>query len=140
MSDGIEVTYQGGLDLPGDAGLQRADDPYRRGLRAGGRGEAFSPSDLVAAAVATCVMTIMSMIAQRNQVELAGMTADCGKGTGEVLAHWFDSRDDPHSRAGITPTVRSKLEAAVDKCLVNPACTRRLTWRLKCFGYERSRG
>ena len=63
-------------------------------------------------------MTIMSMIAQRNQVELAGMTPHVEKELAVTWAHRFDSRDDPHSSRGITPTVRSKLEAAVDKCLV----------------------
>lgn len=40
-----------------------------------GRGERFSPTDLVGAALATCVLTTMAIAAKRKNVELAGMTA-----------------------------------------------------------------
>lgn len=37
-----------------------------------GKGEAFSPTDLVATALGTCIMTIMGMFAERNKVNLVG--------------------------------------------------------------------
>ena len=37
-----------------------------------GRGEAFSPTDLAATALATCMLTIMGMAARRLGVELKG--------------------------------------------------------------------
>ncbi len=40
-----------------------------------GRGEAFSPTDLVATALQTCMMTIMGIYAERHGVDLRGMTA-----------------------------------------------------------------
>jgi uncharacterized OsmC-like protein len=40
-----------------------------------GRGEAFSPTDMVAAALPTCMMTIMGIYAERHGISLAGMTA-----------------------------------------------------------------
>lgn len=40
-----------------------------------GRGEAFSPTDLVAAALPTCMMTIMGIVAARHNIDLKGMTA-----------------------------------------------------------------
>jgi len=40
-----------------------------------GRGEAFSPTDLVAAALPACMMTIMGIYAGRHGVDLKGMTA-----------------------------------------------------------------
>jgi len=40
-----------------------------------GRGEAFSPTDLVAAALPSCMMTIMGIYAGRHGVDLKGMTA-----------------------------------------------------------------
>lgn len=44
-----------------------------------GRGEAFSPTDLVSAALCSCMMTIMGMVAEREGVDLKGLTADVVK-------------------------------------------------------------
>jgi len=37
-----------------------------------GRGEAFSPTDLVAASLGSCMMTIMGIVARRDGIELTG--------------------------------------------------------------------
>ncbi|WP_192822943.1 OsmC family protein [Rufibacter sp. LB8] len=39
-----------------------------------GRGEAYSPTDLVCSALGSCMMTIMGMVADRNHIDLTGMT------------------------------------------------------------------
>ncbi len=44
-----------------------------------GRGESFSPTDLVATALGTCMLTIMGIIAQRNGIDLGGTTATVTK-------------------------------------------------------------
>ncbi len=44
-----------------------------------GKGEAFSPTDLVCAALASCMMTIMGILAQREDVDLTGMKYDITK-------------------------------------------------------------
>lgn len=38
-----------------------------------GRGEAFSPTDLVATALGTCMATVMGIAAQRKKISLEGM-------------------------------------------------------------------
>jgi putative redox protein len=37
-----------------------------------GRGEAFSPTDLVGTALGTCILTTMAIVAERHQVDLIG--------------------------------------------------------------------
>ena len=44
-----------------------------------GRGEAFSPTDLVSGALCSCMMTIMGIIAEREGVDLTGLKADVTK-------------------------------------------------------------
>jgi uncharacterized OsmC-like protein len=44
-----------------------------------GKGESFSPTDLVATAVANCMMTVMGIAAERHGVDLKGTTVTIGK-------------------------------------------------------------
>ncbi len=44
-----------------------------------GKGEAFSPTDLVCAALCSCMMTIMGIRAQKNNLTLEGLEADVTK-------------------------------------------------------------
>jgi putative redox protein len=44
-----------------------------------GKGEAFSPTDLVCAALSSCMMTIMGQVADREQIDLKGMTTEITK-------------------------------------------------------------
>ena len=39
-----------------------------------GRGEAFSPTDLVSTALGACMMTVMGIVAERHQLDLADST------------------------------------------------------------------
>ncbi len=44
-----------------------------------GKGEAFSPTDLVCAALSSCMMTIMGMVAEREGIQLSGLQSDIVK-------------------------------------------------------------
>ena len=44
-----------------------------------GKGEKFSPTDLVATSLASCMMTIMGIVAKRDNVDLTGMEATVEK-------------------------------------------------------------
>lgn len=44
-----------------------------------GKGEAFSPTDLVCAAFGSCMMTLMGILAQRENISLTGMRWDIVK-------------------------------------------------------------
>ncbi|MCX8492111.1 MAG: OsmC family protein [Cyclobacteriaceae bacterium] len=44
-----------------------------------GKGEAFSPTDLVSAALSSCMMTIMGIVAEREGVNLTGLQSEVVK-------------------------------------------------------------
>ena len=44
-----------------------------------GKGEAFSPTDLVCAALSSCMMTIMGQVADRENIDLKGLRTDITK-------------------------------------------------------------
>jgi putative redox protein len=44
-----------------------------------GKGEAFSPTDLVGTALGTCILTIMGILAKRNDWDLSGTVATVKK-------------------------------------------------------------
>ncbi len=44
-----------------------------------GRGESFSPTDLVATALGTCMLTIMGIVAERDGLDLNGTTVTVAK-------------------------------------------------------------
>jgi len=44
-----------------------------------GKGEAFSPSDLVCSSLASCMITIMGMVAQRENLDIKGLSAEVTK-------------------------------------------------------------
>lgn len=44
-----------------------------------GKGEAFSPTDLVCAALASCMLTTMGIVAARDNINMEGMTAEVVK-------------------------------------------------------------
>ena len=44
-----------------------------------GKGEAFSPTDLVCAALSSCMMTMMGILAEREGIQLAGLKSEITK-------------------------------------------------------------
>ena len=44
-----------------------------------GKGETFSPTDLLATALGTCMLTVMGIVAQRHNITLEGATAKVTK-------------------------------------------------------------
>lgn len=71
----IDVEYTGDLHtdcVHEPSGAQLATDAPRDNE---GRGEAFSPTDLVATALASCVLTTMGIVARRHGWPMEGATA-----------------------------------------------------------------
>ena len=75
----ITTVYEGGLRCQathGPSGSQLTTDAP---VDNHGRGESFSPTDLVATAFGACMMTIMGIVADRHGIDLKGMTAETSK-------------------------------------------------------------
>lgn len=75
----IEIEYQGELHceaVHGPSGSKLSTDAP---VDNHGRGEAFSPTDLVATALGTCMATIMGIVAQRHGIDLRGMRIEVVK-------------------------------------------------------------
>ncbi|MFT5289387.1 MAG: putative redox protein [Planctomycetota bacterium] len=75
----IRIDYQGGLRC------SATHDPSGRTLVTDapvdnhGQGQSFSPTDLVATALGTCMLTIMGIVAERHGWDLEGTTAQVEK-------------------------------------------------------------
>ena len=70
------VTYLGDLRTSSIHLQSRAEILSDAPLDNNGKGEAFSPTDTVANALATCMMTIMGIKARDLDVDLTGSTAE----------------------------------------------------------------
>lgn len=75
----ISSTYQGQLrchSSHGPSGSQLETDAPTDNQ---GKGERFSPTDLVATALSTCILTIMGIVAERHNWDLSGCSARAEK-------------------------------------------------------------
>ena len=83
----VQIEYEGNLRCRAkhvDSGAMLLTDVPKDNM---GNGESFSPTDLVATALGTCMLTTMGIVAQRHQIDLSGscavvvkemVTAPCG--------------------------------------------------------------
>lgn len=122
MSVQIDAVYTGQL------GCQATHAPSGNTLLTdapvdnGGKGQSFSPTDLVGTALGTCVLTILGLVAQRHDLDLTGATVRVEK---EMV-------QQPIRRIGSLTTLvtlpaeaisdasmRERLESAARKCPVH---------------------
>lgn len=71
----ITVRYQGQLRCAATHGPSQSTILTDAPVDNHGKGEAFSPTDLVAAALPSCIMTILGIYGERHGIDLAGMHA-----------------------------------------------------------------
>ncbi|MCB0348583.1 MAG: OsmC family protein [Bdellovibrionales bacterium] len=84
-----------------------------------GKGEAFSPTDLVGAALATCILTTIGILADRDNFSIIGSTANVSK---EMSAHPRKIASLPvelHLPKNLTDIQRKKCENAAHTCPVH---------------------
>jgi len=116
----IDITYQGDLRCQAKhapSGTTLLTDAPVDNM---GKGESFSPTDLVATALGTCMLTTMGIVAQRKNIDISGSSVSVTK---EMVA-------DPTRRIGrLTVTIhvphdhneddRKRLEHAAHSCPVH---------------------
>ncbi len=84
-----------------------------------GKGEAFSPTDLVSAALSSCMMTIMGQVANREGVDLRGLKTKVAKvmtANPRKIAEIKITFSHPHLLA--TDVQKQKLKNAAITCPV----------------------
>ena len=88
----------------------------------GGSGAEFSPTDLVATALGTCVLTTMGLVAQRHDIDLSGMRVKVIKEmTQRPVRRIASLRTEIWVPAAAVPeqSNRDRLESAAGKCPVH---------------------
>lgn len=68
----INAAYEGNLRCSAQHGPSGSQIETDAPVDNHGRGERFSPTDLLAGALGTCMMTIMGIFAERNEIDLTG--------------------------------------------------------------------
>jgi putative redox protein len=112
----IDIEYQGNLHceaVHGPSGTRLSTDAPKDNM---GKGESFSPTDLVATALGTCMMTLMGIAARSLNVDLTGTRVTVQK---EMVA-------TPMRRIGklgVKITVPAKLTAEQKQKLEQAALT-----------------
>ena len=84
-----------------------------------GRGEAFSPTDLVGTALGTCILTTMAIVAERHQVDLKGSTVSVKKTMSQDAPRRIAQLDvDLQLPATLSAADRALMERVAHTCPV----------------------
>jgi len=84
-----------------------------------GKGEAFSPTDLVATALASCMITIMGIVAKRDGIKMVGTRAEVEKIMGMDPRRISEIRIKIQFVFPVEEKDRLKLERAAHTCPVS---------------------
>ena len=116
----IDIVYEGGLHCRlkhGPSGqVITTDAPVDNH----GKGEAFSPTDLVAGALGSCMLTVMGIYAERHKINMKGTTMQVLKEMiKEPVRRIGKLTVTVHFPAGISKEHRKALEHAALTCPVH---------------------
>ena len=116
----VTVNYTGGLHCEAKHGPSQSTISTDAPSDNRGKGEHFSPTDLVATALATCMSTTMGIAAEDHKIDLSGLTVRVQKRM---------SKDAPRRIVGLPSEVhiplppdcpqRALLESAALNCPVH---------------------
>ena len=116
----ISLEYQGDLHcraIHGPSGTELATDAP---VDNQGRGESFSPTDLVATALGTCMLTVMGIAARTHSIDISGTAATVEKEMTASAPRMIQSLAVKiHIPHPISPDDRLRLERAAHTCPVH---------------------
>lgn len=84
-----------------------------------GDGSSFSPTDLAAASLVSCAMTVMAIVAERNQYDLTNSRGSVEKVMMQSPRRIAELIVEFHLPSALEAEARSKLENAAHTCPVN---------------------
>jgi len=112
----IQIAYEGKLRCTArhvDSGTTLITDAPKDNM---GNGESFSPTDLVATALGTCMLTTMGIVAQRLEIDISGSTVIVTKEMSSVPTRRI-------ARLAVTFNIPAKLNDDQKQKLQNAAMT-----------------
>jgi putative redox protein len=116
----IKMKYEGDLHcsaVHGPSGTEIGTDAPKDNQ---GRGESFSPTDLVATALGTCILTTMGILARTLQIDISAATATVDKEMTSAPPRRIERLTVKiQMPAGISEENRVKLERAAHACPVH---------------------
>ena len=119
---GIDVTYEGSLHCVAVHGPSKARLTTDAPVDNHGRGESFSPTDLVATALGTCMATVMGILARKDGYPIEGTRVSIGKEMTKTvprkIARLSVRIDMPEATRTLGPEARRALETTANTCPV----------------------
>jgi putative redox protein len=116
----IQFEYQGDLHCTAVHGPSATELTTDAPTDNQGRGETISPTDLVATALGTCMLTVMGIMARTLQIDIAGTTATVEKEMTASAPRMIESLAVKiHVPHAVTPENQQKLERAAHTCPVH---------------------
>ncbi|PIS10531.1 MAG: osmotically inducible protein OsmC [Bdellovibrio sp. CG10_big_fil_rev_8_21_14_0_10_47_8] len=83
-----------------------------------GKGERFSPTDLMGAALGSCILTTMAIVGERDGIDLRGSQASVEKVMTDAPRRIQSLRVDIVLPAHLSPDQRRKMEEVAKHCPV----------------------
>jgi putative redox protein len=121
MAVEIDIVYEGALRCRATHGPSKQNLATDAPVDNGGKGAAFSPSDLVATALGACMATIIGKVAERNSLNVEGLRIQVVKEMATDPVRRIGSLRTrlvfPNGKA-LSAVDRKKLELAADTCPV----------------------
>src|SRR5437773_5237907 len=114
----VDIDYQGELRCVAKHGPSGATIVTDAPVDNMGKGRSFSPTDLVATALGSCMLTIMGIVAKRDGIPLDGASVRVEKHMAEAPRRISALPVVFHMPAGLGADARRKLETAALTCPV----------------------